>query len=350
MYYKAKALHELGIEIIMHCFKYGREESEELEKICSKVFYYKRFSGIQYHLSSKPYIVATRSNKQLLHNLRKDSYPILFEGLHSTYFIDHPAMEGRIKIVRAHNVEHDYYTNLANIETEYYKKVFFKREAKKLKKYEHVLKLADFLLAISKNDTVYFENLYSTTLNISAFHQNNTVKINEGKGDYALYHGNLSVAENIYAAEFLVNNVFNDINYPLIIAGKNPSKYLIEEINKYDHIDLMTNLSDHEISELIQNAQINILPTFQKTGLKLKLLASLYLGRHCIVNENMVENTGLEDLCIIKNTAADMKESILKYKDITFTENDILKRKEILETDFSNKTNAEKIVQYCLKK
>jgi uncharacterized protein (UPF0216 family) len=341
-------LHELGIGITLHCFKYGREEQIELKKICEKVYYYQRNAGIKYHISSKPYIVATRSNRKLLKNLLKNTNPILFEGLHSTYYINHSELKDRKKIVRAHNIEHEYYTNLASIEASYYKKIFFKREAKKLKRYEKVLDIADHILAISKNDTIYFEKLYSKTLNISAFHPNNEIQIQEGTGKYALYHGNLSVPENIYAAEFLVNSVFSDFDYPLIIAGKNPSSYLKESIARYNNIELRTNLSDNEIKELIQNAQINILPTFQKTGLKLKLLSSLYLGRHCIVNENMVENTGLEDLCIIKNTATEMKEAILSFKENPFNENDILKRKEILDTGYSNKGNANLIIKNCL--
>ncbi len=54
-------------------------------------------------------------------------------------------------------------------------------------------------------------------------------------------------------------------------------------------------------------AQINVLPTFQATGIKLKLLMALYTGRHCIVNQPMVDNTGLEELCSIQNTAEEMK-------------------------------------------
>lgn len=276
-----------------------------------------------------------------------DDYPILFEGLHCTYFINHPKLKARTKIVRSHNIEHEYYLNLASIEHSFYKKQFFIREAKKLKNYEHVLDFADHILAISKNDTVYFKNLYANTLNISAFHPNEELSIKEGKGNYALYHGNLSVPENIYAAEYLVNKVFSKIEYPLIIAGRNPSEQLMNEIEKYKHIELKTNLSDDAIKDLIQNAQINVLPTFQKTGLKLKLLSSLYLGRHCIVNENMVENTGLEELCYVKNKSSEIIETILKLKDTAFTKDELLKRTEVLK-EFSNTYNAEQIIKNCL--
>ena len=77
---------------------------------------------------------------------------------------------------------------------------------------------------------------------------------------------------------------------------------LKEAIKKNKNIQLKENISIEEIYSLIQNAQINILPTFQATGIKLKLLSALYTGRHCIVNSPMVANTGLESLCHVADS------------------------------------------------
>jgi hypothetical protein len=95
--YKIKALHESGYEIILHCFSYGRLPQPELEKYCTQVFYYKRGSGIKYLFSKLPYIVNTRGNKGLLEQLKSNNYPILFEGLHSCYYLDHPELKERKK-------------------------------------------------------------------------------------------------------------------------------------------------------------------------------------------------------------------------------------------------------------
>ena len=84
---------------------------------------------------------------------------------------------------------------------------------------------------------------------------------------------------------------------PLIIAGNKPSQELKEAVSDYPNIEIRTNLNTQEIHQLIKDAQVNVLPTFQATGIKLKLLAALYMGRHCLVNSFMVENTGLEPLC-----------------------------------------------------
>ena len=42
VFYKIKALSELGVKVHLHCFEYGRGQQNELNKICSSVTYYKR--------------------------------------------------------------------------------------------------------------------------------------------------------------------------------------------------------------------------------------------------------------------------------------------------------------------
>ncbi|MCK4661362.1 MAG: glycosyltransferase [Bacteroidales bacterium] len=343
MFYKIKAL--AGIKIHLHCFEYGREHSETLEKYCYSVNYYKRFSGLKYFIQKKPYIVCTRSNRHLEAILLNDDYPILFEGIHTTYLLNNKKFNDRIKIVRTHNIEHEYYYNLYRNDNSFIKKYFFKYEAKKLKSYENILINASSIASISKNDYIYFNYKYSNVYHIPAFHPYESIKSIPGKGDYVLYHGNLSVGENIYAALFLINKIFKNIDIPFIIAGRNPDKKIKNEVFKYNNISLKSNLKNEELTELILDAHINILPAFQGTGLKLKLLTAIFNGRHCIVNNTMVQNTGLENFCSIKNTAEEIKTEITRLFKIPFTSEQIEKRKKILYSQFSNIENAKKIIK-----
>ena len=130
VFYKIKALHKAGVEITLHCFEYGRGKPPELEKYANTVFYYKRKKSIFDFLKKDPFIVVTRSNKSLLENLLLDDAPILFEGLHTTYFLNSNPLANRIKMVRTHNIEHNYYNGLAK-NAKGWIKWFFKLEAKK---------------------------------------------------------------------------------------------------------------------------------------------------------------------------------------------------------------------------
>ena len=349
VFYKLKALKELSIKIHLHCFEYGREQSTELNKYCETVNYYKRLSGITKAISKKPYIVNTRKSDELLQNLLEDNYPIMFEGLHTTFHLENPLLKDRFKIVRTHNIEQDYYIKLNEVEKNLFKQIYYSEEAARLKKYESVLKKASIIAAISENDFKYFNTEYSNTEFIPAFHPIEEIQIRKGTGDYILYHGNLSVAENISAATELIESVFNNIEYPVIIAGRNPDKALIRIIEKHKNIHLIANPSDTEMREIISNAQINILTTAQNTGIKLKLIASMFSGRHCIVNDMMIENTGLEDLCNLANSTEEIINTINKLWKIEICEKIIDNRKQILNSKFSNKVNADKLIKIIYK-
>lgn len=345
VFYKIKALHALGVDIHLHCFHYGRERSPELEKYCSSVHYYARRTSVRQLFSTEPFIVATRRSEELLANLEKDNAPVLFEGLHCCAYVDHPSLKHKKKIVRTHNIEHDYYRALGNVEKKWSKRQYFKREAVKLEKFEAILEHAQHILAISPADARQLAKRYKNVEHVMAFHANEQVTIRPGSGQFAFYHGNLEVGENNEAALYLVNEIFSKLNYPLVIAGNQPSRDLAEAVAGKPNITLKSNISTEEINELISSAHINVLPTFQATGIKLKLLAALMNGRHCVVNSPMVANTGLESLCRIADTTEAMRNAINDLRDVPFTEAKMDERKMVLADQFSNKSNAEKILR-----
>lgn len=345
IYYKIKALHSEGIKIHLHCFEYGRAEALVLESICEKVYYYKRKMSKQYLFNTLPFVVVTRSSEKLMETLLRDKYPILFEGLHCCFHLNDERIKERIKIVRTHNIEHEYYINLEKVEKSIFRKIYFGMEAQKLKRFEKILNKANYIAAISSADAKELSERYKNVHHITAFHPNEIVNIKGGKGNFCLYHGNLEVGENNEAAMYLVKEVFSKIKTPLIIAGHKPSAELIAAVSNHKHIELRGNINTLEIDELIKNAQINVLPTFQATGIKLKLLAALFNGRHCMVNSPMVANTGLEELCSLKNTPAEMANEIVRLFDLPFDMNEKQRREKVLSENFSNSTNVKKLMR-----
>lgn len=341
VYYKIKALHNNGMKVHLHCFDYGRGVQPELNKLCTKVYYYKRNTNILKSLFNTPYIINSRSDINLLNNLNLDNYPILFEGLHSTYFLNHKFLKKRVKIVRAHNIEHDYYQLLAQQEKNFLRKVYFLNAAKKLKKFESILKYATHIAAISPKDLKYFSNKYKNAFWLPPFHSNNSINVITGKNKSVLYHGNLSVVENINAAIFLINTFKNQDSISLTITGRNPTNHLYRLIKDIKNITIVSNPSDKEMQQMISEAQVHLLPTFQPTGIKLKLIASLYNGRHCVVNNDMIVGTGLEKLCHLANSPDEFIETTLKLLDLPFEETDMILRKEILSKKFDNQRNCE---------
>lgn len=349
IFYKLKALSEVGISINLHCFEYNRPQTVALEKYCAKVSYYPRHKGVRWQFSTKPYIAVTRHNDQLIKNISENNSPILFEGLHSCYYLDHPALKNHLKLVRTHNIEHEYYHNLCRAEKNLFRKIFFSVEAAKLRAYEKILKNADHLLCISPNDNRYFDHKFGNSHFIPAFHPFDAISSKSGVGKYVLFHGNLSVAENSQAVDFLAGKVFGKLNIPVVVAGKNPSEKLTRKLTLLPNVRLIINPENEEMDRIIRDAHICILPTFQDTGLKLKLLASLFSGRFCVANDLMVAKTGLEHLCHIANSPEEMIETINELATKEFDGEEIEKRSLILEDTFSNHLNALKIKQLISK-
>ena len=345
VFYKMKALHNEGVRIILHCYEYGRGHSLELNNYAEKVYYYPRKTSKSLLFNTFPFIVLTRNSPELKSNLLKDDFPILMEGLHSTFLMSDPLFQERKMIVRTHNVEHEYYSNLARIEKDVFKRYYFYNEAGKLLKYESILQRATSIAAISPSDTAHFMHTFKGVHYIPAFHQFDKVTVKSGKSDFAFYHGNLAVGENNEAAIYLIGKVFNDLPYNLLIAGNKPSLELRKAVKLSKNVVLKDNLTHKEIQKLISDTQCNILPTFQSTGIKLKLLASLFSGRSCIVNTPMVINTGLESLCTIADSPNEMKAALRIAMERHFLLEEIKRREEILLKDFSNSDNAKKLIR-----
>ena len=344
VFYKIKALHKLGVKITLHTFDYGRGKPTELNNYCENIFYYKRGSILNF-FSRKPFIVKSRKSEELIKNLNKDKNPILFEGIHTTFPLINANFNDRKVIIRTHNIEHDYYVGLAKSEKNIYKKLFFNIESKKLKFYEKIIQKVNTILTISPSEHQYFTNKFGAKcIYIPVFHKEEKIRQLSNKGDFALYHGDLRVSDNTKAVSYLID-VFKTIDYPLLIASSFPNKIISNRIKNYPNIKYVSlnYKKKDQLEDLFQQAHINVLPTFQATGIKLKLIHALFSSRFCVVTPEMVNKTGLEPLCEIGNSKKEFTEKILNTIVKAYNNKEI-KNKETLLKDFNTLENAKKII------
>jgi hypothetical protein len=344
LFYKIVALQKTGTEIILHCFEYGKGKQDELKKYCCEVHYYKRKTGLKGFSFSLPYIVSSRINKQLFERLQEDNLPILLEGTHTTYLAYKNLFPDRTVLFRLHNIEQIYYHHLFKSETSVIKKNYYRLESWLLTKYERtVFRKVSFILPVSEKDAgkISKEIQKGKVKYLPVFLPFGEVNILQGIGEYCLYHGNLSVAENDKAVRWLANNIDKN-SVKLIIAGKNASASL-KTFLKNNKISLIANPSNDEMNHLIQNAQINIVLSFNDTGIKIKLLNALFHGRHCVVNEASIPGKEFESLCKVFASPTQLNEIISHLKNKSFNREEIDARTNFLLTHFDNETNAEKL-------
>ena len=104
------------------------------------------------------------------------------------------------------------------------------------------------------------------------------------------------------------------------------------------------------MDDIIAKAHIHVLPSFNNTGIKIKLLNALYNGKHCVVNDAMVTASALKELCHVVNSAGEFIERIQLLYHQPFTLDEKNFRKELLQNEFSNVENAKKIVEWVFDK
>lgn len=346
VYYKLRELHSAGVRVILHCFLDQRVSAPELEELCDEVCYYPRHTGIRNHLSLMPFIVASRVSSALRTRLLQDGFPILFEGLHSCFLLSDPALRKRKKIYRESNIEHHYYYQLFNATGNLLDKAFFLIESMKLFHFQKILNYADLMLVVSQEDADYLRKKFPghTIHYLPSFHRDNQINSKPGRGSYVLYHGNLSVPENIRAALYIIRQIYTDSLPELVVAGLNPPSSLVREIQRHPNIRLESNPDEEKMFELIRDAQINLMVTSQATGLKLKLLNALFHGRHCLVNPAMLAGTELESVCCVASTPQQFRETIAGLFRKDFNPGEITRREEVVMENFSNKKNCKRLI------
>ncbi len=348
IFYTLKALHEQGVKIYLHCFTKQRQPRQELEKYCSSVHYYQRKKNSNSFSFTIPLIVNSRVSEALIINLQKDDHPVLLEGIHCTYYLHNGALKNRKVMVRLFNTEFEYYKQLAKIETNLFKKLYYRYESSLLKKYDQSIAGKAIFLALSKQDvTIYKQIFKATNIHYLPVFLPYTLAIGkEGKGCFCLYHGNLSINENEEVAVWLLQNVFSKLNLPFVIAGKDPSKRLQKLAHDHQHTCLVANPSDKEMQDMIQKAHIHVLPSFNNTGIKLKLLNAFFNGRHCLVNQAGVEGSGLESYCHVASDAKSFQEKIEELYKLPFTEQEMQQRQGLLLTVYNNEANARELITF----
>lgn len=348
IFYCIKALYNIGIKIHLHYFKYNERVPDALlMQYCATINSYKREIGSKGFRNNSLYIVRFRINNELIHDLKKDSFPILIEGIHCTGILASLGTDRKV-LIRLQNDEYEYFKQLARFTNSLLKKLFFKRESRLLQKYQSALPKEYFFACITEKEVVTFNNKYGlkNVIFIPAFISTEKVNCLEGIGDYCLYHGNLANAENEAVAIWLIEKVFSSIRFKLIIAGKDPSRRLRNRISAKKNVQLLENPTDLEMDKLISEAHINVLPSFSSTGIKFKLIHALLKGRHCIVNEQMIYGSGLEEACYIGNAETAIASLIVQLQHTPFTEEEIKLRKRIFNQRFNNDENCKNLIKY----
>ena len=349
VYYKLLALKKINMKVALHCFHYGREEAQELKDVCSEVHYYPRKTGVLAQFSTIPYIVASRSDVLLLKRLNQDDAPILFEGIHTTFLLNHPSLASRKMAARIHNREDEYYNALYKQSKQVTDKLYYKIESKKLRYYEKKLKHANTLFTLSEKEQDYFSTWHPNSRYLPVFHPYtpHTEQSLSKLKDQAVYFGNLSVEEN-RAAVFFLLEVFSELNIPLKIAGLQADSDLLKAIEEVSNAEYLGELSNSDLDRLLIESRVCCLPTFQDTGIKLKWIHALHLANDILLNEQMLTDESFGSYCVKATELDDWRNAVKELMDSDTDKDKIIERKKLAATKFNNESSARLLAEWCV--
>lgn len=344
VFYKIKKLHQLGVEIKLHCFVDEIPvQNSDLEGFTNEIFYYKRKWKFKYFFSRIPFSVISRQHNDLIYNLSLDKSPILFEGLQTTFLLRKHNFVGRKLFLRLHNIETIYYHGISKSELNLFKKIAYYLEFKKYSYYQNSLKKFEEIFTLSNFETQFINKHFTKGKYIPVFHGNDVFVKCSSYGQYAFYNGDLRISDNKRAVNFLIN-VFKKIpDYKLVIASSMKIDIFQSKSESANNIVYVKLENNSHLDELLKNAHISVMISFQHSGTKLKVINSLFKSRFCIINNNMLDDLNLKSLCVLAETETDFIKAINTTKKLPYLDFD--KRKIILESVLNESDNAKKMLE-----
>jgi len=341
---RLRALSNAGVRIGLHCFVYGQYLAQDILKDTAKeVHYYPRSVWPVFFDKGQPFVISSRKNNLLLRRLQEDNIPVLFEGLQTTGWIED--LTNRKKFLRAHNVEHRYYHQLAQ-NSGGFRSLIFNRESQCLKEYEaNHAKDFDVVFTISTNDQQWFSAKGANSELLPPFHGFTQVDIVSGKGNYILYQGDLSIEINQRALLEVIRMIPEGFSLPLVVAGRSGDQAFESKIESFANIRREANVSQDKMTELIRHAQIILVHSLHAEGMKMKLFPALFQGRFIAANRLSASNSVLDD-AIHFYEASTFVSILQQLSAASFDEKELNTRKTILAQMPDDATNARQIIRY----
>lgn len=344
VFYKLKALHLQGFDIVLHCITDSESiAAPELAAITKEVRFYRRKKNQSFLklFSFIPFAAVSRYSKALALNLLADDTPILFEGLQTTCVLKKHNFSNRKLVLRLHNIESNYFAGSQRSETNLFKRFLYGSESRKYKNYEQIIQKFNSVLTLSVAETDYVAKHFSNAHYIPVFHGNDSVAKLSPVGKYALYHGDLRLPDNKRAASFVIG-IFKKIpDYNLVIASAAGADFVKDLIGDAANISYVKPVDHQHLQQLLADAHLNVMLSFQESGTKLKLVNALYRSRFCIINKNMVDDPRLQELCAMAESESEFLTAINRLKTMEY--DDFLRREKVLSQVLNDSVNAAKI-------
>ncbi len=358
----------LAINTNKHYFDISKIPQKVTEKI---KFYdvYKntdiKFGGLLKNLffSKLPYnaerFIFDEFKQKIVEILQTNSYDIIqFEGLYVLPYLDIvKSKSSALAVYRAHNVEHEIWERTLKQTHNLIKKYYLKILTKRLKKFEqnHINKY-DLLVPITERDDKKLSELGNTKpqivipTGITAEKYNiiNNIVCQEN----TIFHiGALDWSPNQEGLLWFLDNCWDKIlqkkpDVKFFIAGRNAPQWLIDKFKK-KNVEYIGEVDDAQ--KFILSKQIMIVPLLSGSGMRIKIIEGMALGKTIVTTTIGVEgiNAENEKEIIIADSAEKFIDNIIYlFENQMFIDNLGENAKRFIRKNFDNNVIAKKLFEF----
>lgn len=233
--------------------------------------------------------------------------------------------EKGIKVfARTHNIEHKIWEQLASDSSNPIKKWYLRLLSKQLKRAEiKSLNQVDGIISISSDDTAYFQRNLDDCPKITTIETavNYPKKPSEVEKNDFYFLGAMDWKPNIEGVNWLLKEVFKSEQFPneFHLAGKSLKK------NEIKHSGLICHGEIEDALAFINAHGICIIPLLSGSGIKIKLLENMAMGKPIVTTSEGVR--GIDVVhgthVLIADTPLDFKNAMIKLM------NDEILRKDL---------------------
>ena len=312
------------------------------------------FSSKSYHVQR---FISKEFEEKIIEILSKNKYDIIqLETLYVTPYIETIRKHSDAKIVlRAHNIEHLIWDRITQATKNPIKKFYLSHLSKTLKKYElEALDKFDGIAAITKTDADFFKKTGTKTPIVDIPFGINLNKFQLSDGEYefpSLFHiGSMNWMPNEEGIDWFLNKVWDLIykkmpDLKIYLAGREMPDWLINY--KKTNVEVVGEVENAQ--DFINSKAIMIVPLFSGSGIRIKIIEGMALGKAIISTRLGAEGIHYEDNknILIANTPEEFViqiEKCIKSKELCETIG--FYARKIIEEEYDNKMIMKRLVEF----
>lgn len=316
--------------------------------------FFNLFEGTSYNIDR---FYSEEFEKILVQIVKENDFEtIILESVYCTPYIEVIRANTEAKIlIRSHNVEYKIWSGLADSTNRFLKKWYMRLLASRLKKYEiSILNKADGVLAISSLDEDQLKSdgvntpfcVIPVGMDIKRFPKPKPIR------SLKLYHvGAMDWEPNIEGINWFVDDIWPEISnsFPDVechLAGRKMPEYLLDEANGNLNITGEVN----SVVEFVKDKPIAIVPLLSGSGMRVKIVEALALGKVVISTSLGAEGIPYEDgkNMLIANTPEEFVKQIESLNQNPKLIPEIGKEaRKLAETEFDQRNLSTKLTYFC---